>query len=26
MTDLAKNAESVYVDNYPGNARDVEKK
>src|SRR6202789_1780362 len=26
MTDLAKNAETVYVDNYPGSARDVEKK
>jgi outer membrane protein assembly factor BamD len=26
MTDLAENAESVYVDNYPGNARDVAKK
>ena len=26
MTDLAKNAESVYVDNYPGSAREVQKK
>jgi len=26
MMDLAKNAEAVYIDNYPGSAREVEKK
>jgi outer membrane protein assembly factor BamD len=26
MTDLAKNAERVYADNYPGSTKDIERK